>query len=147
MPKTKSTTKQPKTASPKSTTFIRTVGRRKTSVARVRIHNAKGDNLVNDIPLNQYFPALEHQIIATAPMKTVNVLNKYHFTAKVTGGGIKSQAQAVNHGLARGLIQIDPDSKDNLKKKGLLTRDPRMKERRKAGYAQAARARKQSPKR
>ena len=82
-----------------------------------------------------------------SPFKTVNKLNKFYITVKVEGGGIVSQSAAIAHGLSRALVKMDETFKPELKIKGLLTRDPRMKERRKPGYAQKARARKQSPKR
>ncbi len=142
--KTKSPTPKRKEKKP---AFIRAVGRRKTSVARVRLYEGQGDNLINDLSVTDYFPGAVNQTTFLAPLKSVNAVGKFYVTVKVVGGGIRSQVQAVSHGIARALVKYDESLRANLKSKGLLTRDSRMKERRKAGYAQSARARKQSPKR
>ena len=131
----------------KQNNSINTVGRRKTSVARVRLYQGKGDNTINDQSVSQYFPekALQKQFLK--PFEITNTTGKLHVTIKVEGGGINSQLGAVIHGIARGLVKLNTEHKQPLKEKNLLTRDPRMKERRKPGFAQSARARKQSPKR
>lgn len=133
--------------SAKKQNFIRTVGRRKTSVARVRLYEEQGDNTINDQSVSTYFPGQYKQSLFLNPFKLTNTVGKYHITVKVEGGGINSQLGAVIHGIARALVKKNPEFKTILKKNNLITRDPRMKERRKPGFAQAARARKQSPKR
>src|SRR3989344_84504 len=127
--------------------YIRTVGRRKTSVARIRLFEGSGEDMVNNRPSAEYFPGITNQTTLSTPFRTINKLNKFYFTVKVEGGGVNSQVTAVADGIARALVKLDEANKPALKIKGLLTRDPRMKERRKPGYAQSARARKQSPKR
>lgn len=124
---------------------IQTVGRRKTASARVRLISGEGEDQVNGVPANQYFSGLILESIYSKPWKSVE--EKLHMTAIVSGGGIYAQAQAVAHGLARAISQKTPDLKKALRAINLMTRDPRMKERRKAGNAQAARAKKSSPKR
>ena len=127
--------------------FTRAVGRRKTAVARVRLYPGKGDNLVNDLSVSEYFPGVLNESIFLAPFRATNVVGKFYVTVKVAGGGPHAQVEAVSLGIARALVIYDSAHKSTLRKKDLITRDPRMKERRKAGYAQKARARKQSPKR
>ena len=149
-PKPKTTKKpasQPVDKATKPASFIRAIGRRKTSVARIRLYQGKGDNLINDQSVSQYLPGEEFETEFLTPFRTVNVIGKFYVTIKVNGGGIHSQSQAIAHGITRALVKHNPELKTKLKKKDLLTRDPRMKERRKPGFAQAARARKQSPKR
>jgi small subunit ribosomal protein S9 len=131
----------------KKANFIRTIGRRKTSSARVRLHKGKGENLVNDLPIAQYFPGKIYQALYQKPFKVTQLKDKVYVTVIVEGGGKNSQLEAVTHGIARALEKFQPDIRPALKKTGLLTRDPRVKERRKAGLAQSARAKKQSPKR
>lgn len=139
------------------------IGRRKTATARVRIYpisSAKdkvriwdyrlepGAIFVNRKPVDEYFPADVDKIINKEPMRTTNTLNKFAVTALISGSGKSGQLGALVHGLARALEKADKDKyRSILKKRGFLTRDPRMKERRKAGFAHAARAKKQSPKR
>ncbi len=122
-------------------------GRRKTAVARVRLFAGTGNITVNEKPIAQYFPAPTEQIIYMAPFVAVDALKKFNATIKVTGSGRSGQLGAVVHGLARALVNFKPEWRPPLKKQGLLTRDPRAKERRKFGLAQKARAKKQSPKR
>lgn len=128
--------------------YIYAVGRRKTASARVRLYPRKGPILVNQKPIEEYFPLEVWQHKYLKPFQLTNSLDKYSATIKVSGSGKLGQLGAITHGLARALSQADPkDYRPLLKKHGLLTRDPRMKERRKAGLAQSARAKKQSPKR
>lgn len=122
-----------------------TVGRRKTSSARVRLIEGQGEDLVNGIPATSYFQGLLLESVYKKPFSVID--KKLHMTAVVNGGGIASQAQAVAHGLARAISNKFPDLKKSLRDLNLMTRDSRMKERRKAGNAQAARAKKSSPKR
>lgn len=136
-----------KNSASKPPKYIRAIGRRKTSVARVRLYEGKGDNTINGLSVSQYFPGAVYESEFLTPFQTANLIGKCHVTVKVTGGGKHSQIQAISHGISRALVKYNPELKDKLKSKDLLTRDPRMKERRKAGYAQSARSRKQSPKR
>lgn len=128
--------------------FISTVGRRKTAVARVRLYLKKGPSLVNYKPIEVYFPTAVEKLKYLEPLKLINALDKFSFSVKVSGSGKAGQLGAVVHGLSRALAQVDLKAyRPLLKQNKLLTRDQRMKERRKPGLAQAARAKKQSPKR
>jgi small subunit ribosomal protein S9 len=128
--------------------YLFALGRRKTAHARVRLFKGKGKTLVNDQPIEKYFPGETQKAIYTQPFKVTETEGKYYATIKVEGSGKKGQLGAVVHGLARVLGKENQELYHAaLKKAGLLTRDPRMKERRKAGLAQSARAKKQSPKR
>jgi len=115
-------------------------GRRKESVARVRLLPGKGEILVNDKPAPEYFkrPALERMI--TQPLEITGTASNFDIIIKVQGGGISGQAGAVRHGIARALLEADEDYRIPLKKAGMLTRDPRMKERRKYGLKKARKA-------
>ncbi len=129
-------------------TYVYAVGRRKEAVARVRLFRGKENILVNDQPIEKYFPGEVAKIIYFKPFQATQTAGKYSATIKVEGSGKKGQLGAVVHGLARALDKENPDLYHQaLKKNKLLTRDSRMKERRKAGLAQKARAKKQSPKR
>lgn len=118
--------------------YIEAVGRRKTSIARVRLlPNTKGIFLINDKPLKTYFATEELRLIANIPFVKVEQEGKYSITAKITGGGIHSQAEALAHGVARALLKADESNKPALRQNRLLTRDSRMKERRKFGLKKA----------
>jgi small subunit ribosomal protein S9 len=119
--------------------YIETVGRRKTASARVRLASAKSTSiLVNDKDVSDYFPLKVMHETVHAPLKTVG--GAYTITALVHGGGHKAQAEAVRHGIARALNEMDPALRKDLKLKGYLTRDPRAKERKKFGLKAARRA-------
>ncbi len=119
--------------------YIETVGRRKTSVARVRITpTSKTTFSVNDKELEKYFSTKEMQAIVKQPL--VDVKEKFKITAKIKGGGIHSQAEAMRHGIARALVKNDLELRKGLKKAGFLKRDPRSKERRKFGLKKARKA-------
>ena len=122
-------------------------GRRKTAVARVWLRKGKGPILVNDKPIQEYFKEASAQKLYEEPLRIVNRLGQFSGTIKVTGGGINGQIGAVIHGLSRALTASDPAFKEILSKRKFLTRDSRMKERRKYGHAGKARKMKQSPKR
>ncbi len=127
----------------KTDRYIETVGRRKTSVARVRItpllkDSAKTTFEVNDKELEVYFPTKEMHVIAKQPLEEVSA--KFKITAKIKGGGIHSQSEALRHGIARALTEYDMELRKNLKKAGYLKRDPRAKERRKFGLKKARKA-------
>ena len=114
-------------------------GRRKTAIARVRMVLGKGQITVNDRKFEDYFPTTDLRLLVEAPFKAVEGLGKYDVVALCEGGGPAGQAGALRHGIARALIQIDENFRALLKKAGFLTRDPRMKERKKPGQPGARR--------
>lgn len=119
--------------------YIEAVGRRKTSIARVRITPAKETTLsINDKEFGVYFPTLELKKSVLAVFN--DTPTKFIVTAKLSGGGISSQAQALRHGIARALTMNEPEMRTKLKVKGYLKRDPRAKERRKFGLKKARKA-------
>jgi small subunit ribosomal protein S9 len=126
--------------------YFEAVGRRKTSTARVRLFTARpleeyeGRIIVNDKSYKQYFPTPELWQIVEASLNKLRSLNRFEVSAKVKGGGMNSQAEAIRHGLARTLILFNRDFQKKLKRAGYLKRDPRMKERRKYGLKKARRA-------
>lgn len=109
------------------------VGRRKEAVARVHLIPGKGDIIVNGKPYEKYFGRETDRIIIKQPLHITNNLNKYDVIANIRGGGLAGQAGALRHGIARALMLAQPELKDPLRKQGYLTRDPRMKERKKYG--------------
>ena len=115
-------------------------GRRKTAVARVRLFPGTGQIIVNGAPAEEYFPGEAYLTDAMTPLRLANVQGQYNAMVKVDGGGVSGQAGAVRHGIARALIVAEPSLRPTLKKAGLLTRDPRVKERKKAGLRRARRA-------
>ncbi len=115
-------------------------GRRKCSVARVRVKPGRGEIIVNGKPLTEYFGRKILQILVRRPLVVTETADKFDVVAKVEGGGPTGQAGAVRHGIARALAVMDPELRAVLKKAGLLTRDPRMKERRKYGLKKARKA-------
>ena len=108
-------------------------GRRRTSVARVQMKPGSGVITVNDKPYDDYFPTITQQNSVLFPFVTANKLKQYDLSVNANGGGIIGQVGAIRLAISRALIQIDPDLRPALKKEGLLRRDPRMKERKKAG--------------
>ncbi|NOX21096.1 MAG: 30S ribosomal protein S9 [Nitrospirae bacterium] len=112
-------------------------GRRKTSVARVIMKPGTGKIIVNKKPMEEYFPRETLQMIIRQPLNLVGMPNKFDIMVNVKGGGLSGQAGAIRHGIARALLLVDSDLRPNLKKEGLLTRDPRMKERKKYGLKKA----------
>ena len=112
-------------------------GRRKNAVARVRLVAGSGKITVNGKPSEEYFPRQALQTILQQPFTVANTPGRYDIIATVTGGGIAGQAGAVRHGIARALARSDESLKSPLHKEGLLTRDPRMKERKKYGHKRA----------
>jgi small subunit ribosomal protein S9 len=126
-------------AETKTERYIEAVGRRKTSVARVRITpSSKTTYLVNDKELHDYFPVEEMQLIVKEPF--LEVSDKFKITAKIVGGGIHSQSEALRHGISRALVAFNAQLRSPLKKSGMLKRDPRSKERRKFGLKKARKA-------
>jgi small subunit ribosomal protein S9 len=116
-----------------------TIGRRKTSIARVYVQPGKGDIKVNDRELKEYFLSEIHQTTVKQALVAVKVDGQYDVTINVEGGGIKGQAEAVRLGIARALVEINTENKPTLRKEGLLTRDSRMVERKKPGRRKARR--------
>lgn len=129
--------------------YIYSYGRRKTAVARIRLFEGKDEMIVNDKPISQYWPGASLESMYMEPFRTTNTHSKYSATVKVEGSGTKSQLGAFLHAVSKALVEINPERfKPILKKRGFLTRDPRMKETRKAGSAGSkARSKRQSPKR
>lgn len=135
-------------ATTKENKYIETVGRRKTATARVRLTpSSKMSYSVNEKPLADYFKTLELQKVITDVFTKGKIEDKFAVTAVVTGGGFAGQAEAVRHGVSRALVELNQEVKGDLKKLGYLKRDPRSKERRKAGMAGKARKKKQWSKR
>ncbi len=115
-------------------------GKRKTSVARVRLYeNGKGEIIVNNVPADEYFFGTLIGNIK-APLKLANALKLFDVTAKVVGGGVSSQSDAIRHGISKALLEYDPELRKTLKTAGFLTRDARTKERKKFGLKKARRA-------
>lgn len=116
---------------------INAVGRRKTSVARIFLKNGNGKITVNARPLEQYFPLETLRTIATRPLSVTETLGKFDIKINVEGGGISGQAGAVSLGIARALVEVSEDNRQPLRANELLTRDPRMVERKKYGQKKA----------
>ncbi len=131
---------------PEAIAMIYATGKRKTAIARVRMKLGTGNVLVNGKPMDEYFPRDVQRTIVKQAFEAANALERYDVIAKVHGGGTSGQADAVRHGIARALEKTDPTLRTALKKKGLLTRDARKKERKKYGQ-KGARARFQFSKR
>ena len=115
-------------------------GRRKESVARVRVYAGTGKIIINGRDIDDYFGLETLKLIVRQPMMLTDTLGKYDIVATVVGGGVSGQAGAIRHGLARAMIKLDEGMRPTLKKAGLLTRDPRMKERKKYGLKAARKA-------
>lgn len=115
-------------------------GRRKSSIARVRLVSGKGNIMVNDRELDKYFGMETLKVIVKQPLVATNNVEKFDVIAKVSGGGFTGQAGAIRHGISRALLNFDESLRPVLKKAGFLTRDPRMKERKKYGLKAARRA-------
>ena len=121
--------------------YFEATGRRKTAIARVRLYT-KGDKgmEVNKMDFTKYFPTKTLQATALSSLDKMKSLDRFKVTAMVKGGGVNAQAEAVRHGIARALVIFNPDYRKRLRKAGFLTRDPRMKERKKPGLRRARRA-------
>lgn len=136
--KTKTKVEKPKY---KPDRYWEAVGRRKTAVARVRLFSrGEKEVLVNDKLHQKYFPDIELRQTVVASLKKMNSLERFRVISKVKGGGLSAQAEALRHGIARALVKFNPDFRVRLKKSGYLTRDPRMRERKKFGLKRARRA-------
>ena len=115
-------------------------GRRKNSVARVRVYTGTGKITINDRDIDNYFGLETLKLIVRQPLAAAGVEGKFDLVIRVNGGGVAGQAGAIRHGLSRALLQYDENLRPVLKKAGFLTRDPRMKERKKYGLKAARRA-------
>ena len=115
-------------------------GRRKKAIARVRITEGKGNITINGKPLDEYFGTETLKFIVKQPLTTTNTTSKYDVICNVKGGGFTGQAGAIRHGLSRALLQANGEFKLTLKQNGFLTRDSRMKERKKYGLKKARKA-------
>jgi small subunit ribosomal protein S9 len=138
--KATTTVKAPKKSSSVQEYYYGT-GKRKTAVARVRLYkNGKGDLTVNEKEGEQYFALKKLFAVITAPLKLTSLNKKFNISVMVEGGGEVAQAEAIRHGISRALLQFDEALRTSLKKAGLLTRDSRVKERKKPGLHRARRA-------
>ncbi len=120
--------------------FYYGTGRRKHSVARVRVYEGTGKITINGRDIDDYFGLETLKLIVRQPFAVTNTDGKFDIVCTVTGGGVTGQAGAIRHGLSRALLQFDPELRAALKAEGFLTRDPRMKERKKYGLKAARRA-------
>lgn len=123
-----------------SKTFYYGTGRRKKSVARVRLYNGSGRVTVNNKTIDEYFGLETLKVIVRQPLNLTDSISKYDVVCNVYGGGVSGQAGAIRHGIARALLQANAELKTVLKKAKFLTRDPRMKERKKYGLKKARKA-------
>lgn len=116
---------------------VNTIGRRKSAVARIYVSEGKGNITINKREMKEYFPAETLQYIAMQPLNLLEVAEKYDVKANLDGGGPKGQAEAFRLALTRALMEIDPESRPQLKAAGFVTRDPREVERKKPGQPKA----------
>ncbi|HEX9968904.1 MAG TPA: 30S ribosomal protein S9 [Acidimicrobiales bacterium] len=120
--------------------LVQTTGRRKRAVARVRIRAGAGAITVNKRPLADYFPSATHQMLITEPLRVTNTADVYDVDVTMDGGGVSGQAGALRLGIARALVELDPEQRTALKRAGFLTRDAREKESKKYGLKKARKA-------
>ena len=120
--------------------LARGTGRRKEAVVRVRLFEGTGQFRLNDRPLEDYFPNPAHRRLVAEPLRVTNTLERYDVIANLDGGGVSGQAGALRHGIARALVDLDPELRVELKKRGFLTRDAREVERKKYGLKKARKA-------
>ena len=120
--------------------FYYGTGRRKSSVARVRVYQGTGKITINDRDIDDYFGLETLKVIVRQPLELLGLTEKFDIVVRVQGGGVSGQAGAIRHGLSRALLEYDETLRPQLKKAGFLTRDPRMKERKKYGLKGARRA-------
>lgn len=121
-------------------TYDRATGRRKCAIAQVKLFSGNGEIIVNGKPYQQLFPRIEHRHAIEMPFKATDTVGRYNVEVKVIGGGVSGQAGAIKHGIARALVSVNENFKPLLRKEGLLTRDPRAKERKKYGLKRARKA-------
>jgi small subunit ribosomal protein S9 len=115
-------------------------GKRKTSVARVILRPGDGGTWINGKTIEEYFPRMVHRMLATAPLKVVGLEGQYDLRVRLHGGGPSGQAGAMRHGIARALVEVNPELRPPLRRAGFLTRDARVVERKKAGLHKARKA-------
>ena len=120
--------------------LTQTTGRRKRAIARVRLRPGTGTITINKRPVEDYFPSETHRMILSEPLRVTNTNEVYDVDATLSGGGSSGQAGALRHGIARALIELDPEQRGELKKAGFLTRDAREKESKKYGLKKARKA-------
>ena len=120
--------------------LVQATGRRKRSVARVRLRTGVGTITINGRPVEDYFPSRAHRMQIVEPLTATATEGRYDIDATIGGGGCSGQAGALRLGIARGLVELDPELRDTLKKGGHLTRDPRKKESKKYGLKKARKA-------
>ena len=120
--------------------LTQSTGRRKAAIARVRVRPGQGAITVNKRPLEDYFPSASHRQVVTEPLRLTSTDYNYDVDATIDGGGIAGQAGALRLGIARALIDVDPELRSSLKKAGFLTRDAREKESKKYGLKKARKA-------
>ncbi len=124
-----------------TTEYIYATGKRKSAVARVRLYpNGEGEITVNDKPLEKYFTLMTSVGVIKSPLKLTGLTKNFNITAKIIGGGVSAQAEALRHGISRALLEYNPELRTTLKKAGFLTRDARVKERKKPGLKRARKA-------
>ncbi len=121
-------------------TYFHKTGRRKTAIAQVRLLPGGGALIVNGVPYEELFPRHAHRETIMRPLRLTETLGKYSVMVKVAGGGISGQSGAISHGIARALVEADASLKPVLRHNGLLTRDSRVKERKKPGLKRARKA-------
>ena len=121
-------------------TYFYGTGRRKTAIARVKIMPGRGAIVINGIPYEELLTRVEHRSMVTKPLIVTDSLGKYNVVVTTIGGGTAGQAGAISHGIARALLKANAENRLKLKRNGLLTRDPRAKERKKAGLRKARKA-------
>jgi small subunit ribosomal protein S9 len=121
-------------------TYFYGTGRRKTAIARVKIMPGRGAIVINGIPYEELLTRVEHRSMVTKPLIVTESLGKYNVVVTTVGGGTAGQAGAISHGIARALLKANAENRLKLKRNGLLTRDPRAKERKKAGLRKARKA-------
>ncbi len=121
-------------------TYDRGTGRRKCAIAQVKLFQGNGEIIVNGKLYQDLFPRLEHRRAIEMPFKATDTMGRYNVEVKVIGGGASGQAGAIKHGIARALVTVNEHFKPLLRKEGLLTRDPRVKERKKYGLKRARKA-------
>jgi len=115
-------------------------GKRKTSVARVILRPGDGTTWINGKTIEEYFPRMVHRMLATAPLKVAGLEGQYDLRVRLHGGGPSGQAGAMRHGIARALVEVNPELRPPLRRAGFLTRDARVVERKKAGLHKARKA-------
>ncbi len=120
--------------------YVWGTGKRKCAIAQVRLFPGKGEVIVNDKPYQEAFPRVEHRHMIEHPLLATDTMGKFRVTAKVNGGGRSGQAGAIRHGIARALVKENELFRPMLRKEGLLTRDARIKERKKYGLKRARKA-------